>query len=499
MKKTRPVEKKRQTLQFNIEDIKKYLLLLIFTGIIVFSLAWDLQMSLSMTTGLTLAVALLLLIMYKDFIRYKPEIKQNYKMLILIGTLMGSNLLVGHALLYVAEGFSKWMGGFDPELLIYAVPLATGSMLTVLLIDIHTAIVFTVITSLLAGIWTSLPWYSVYVFATGLTGSFGVMRCKKRSSIWKAGFYVSGVGLITSMIISLYKDMLFSVTPLVLIGSSIINGITVIALVSALLPVFENIFKITTDISLLELLDLNQPLMRELLIEAPGTYHHSIVVGNLAEAAAEAVGENPLLARVCAYYHDIGKIKMPDYFIENQIASVSKHEKLTPRISSLILLSHVKEGVELAKKHGLPKVIIDIIQQHHGTSIQTFFYQKAKEKQDNITPPSEEDFRYPGPKPESRIAAIVLLADAVEAASRVLTDTSPARVSMLVDRIINHCFIDGQLDNCDLTFKDIREIKSTFVYLLTSMYHKRVNYPGFEVEEQHEDSHPKPTKAPLSG
>jgi len=499
MKKTRQVEKKRQPLQFDIEDIKKYLLLLVFTGIIVFSLGWDLQMNLPMAIGLTLAVVLLLLIMYKDFIRYKPEIKKDYKMLILIGTLMGSNLLVGHALLYVAEGFSKWMEVFDPELLIYAVPLATGSMLTVLLIDIHTAIVFTVITSLLAGIWVSNPWYSVFVFATGLTGSFGVMRCRKRSSIWKAGFYVSGIGLITSIIISLYQDILFSMTPLVLIISSIINGVTVIALVSAFLPVFENIFKITTDISLLELLDLNQPLMRELLIEAPGTYHHSIVVGNLAEAAAEAVGENPLLARVCAYYHDIGKIKMPDYFIENQIASVSKHEKLTPRISSLILLSHVKEGVELAKKHGLPQVIIDIIQQHHGTSIQTFFYQKAKEKQDNITPPSEEDFRYPGPKPESRVAAIVLLADAVEAASRVLTDTSPARVSMLIDRIINHCFIDGQLDNCDLTFKDIREIKSTFVYLLTSMYHKRVNYPGFEVEEQHEDSHPKPTKAPLSG
>jgi putative nucleotidyltransferase with HDIG domain len=200
-----------------------------------------------------------------------------------------------------------------------------------------------------------------------------------------------------------------------------------------------------------------------------------------------------LLARVSAYYHDIGKIKMPDYFIENQIASVSRHDNLAPRMSSLILLSHVKEGVELAKKHNLPPIIIDIIQQHHGTSIQTFFYQKAKEQQDNVTPLREEDFRYPGPKPQTRVAALVLMADAVEAASRVLTDTSPARVSLLVDRIINHCIIDGQLDNCELTLKDLREIKTHFVYLLTSMYHKRINYPGFDIEHEHIDK--KPAKA----
>ncbi len=274
------------------------------------------------------------------------------------------------------------------------------------------------------------------------------------------------------------------------------NGIIVTILVSALLPLFEYLFKITTDISLLELLDLNQPLMRDLLIEAPGTYHHSIIVGNLAEAAAEAVGVNPLLARVSAYYHDIGKIKMPDYFIENQIASVSKHDKLAPRMSSLILLSHVKEGVELAKRQDLPQVIIDIIQQHHGTSVQTFFYQKAKEQHDELTPLTEEDFRYPGPKPQSRVAALVLMADAVEAASRVLTDTSPARVSLLVDRIINHCFIDGQLDNCELTLKDIREIRMHFVYLLSSMYHKRINYPGFEIKD--ESTHKKPAKTSTS-
>jgi putative nucleotidyltransferase with HDIG domain len=493
MKKDKPKDKKKVPFNLTPENLAKYSLLILFTALLDISLIWGNIFSPEIITGTSMIVALLLLIMYKDFIRYKPEIKKDYKMLFLIGVLLSGNLIISRTFYYVLEGFTRWLGTVDPFLLIYAVPLATGSMLAALLIDIHTAIVFTVITSLMAGLWFHGPLYSIFVFASGLTAAFGVIRCKKRSTIWRAGFSVSLVCVFTSLIISVFRGQLLTIASLVAAGSAFLNGILVVILVSALLPLFEYLFKLTTDISLLELLDLNQSLMRELLVEAPGTYHHSIIVGNLAEAAAEAVGVNPLLARASAYYHDIGKIKMPDYFIENQIASISKHDNLAPRMSSLILLSHVKEGVELAKKYKLPPVIIEIIQQHHGTSIQTFFYQKAKEQQDSITPLSEEDFRYPGPKPQSRVAALVLMADAVEAASRVLTDTSPARVSLLVDRIINHCFIDGQLDNCELTFKDIREIRSHFVYLLTSMYHRRINYPGFDIE--HEDTHKKPAKA----
>jgi putative nucleotidyltransferase with HDIG domain len=499
MKKNKPVEKKKHSVtshpffRVNREDLKKFSLLLFFTILLDATVIWNKPFNLETVTGISFIVGLLLVIMYKDFIRYRPEIKKDYKMLLLIGILLSGNLIIGRSFYFVIEGFTKWIGTVDPYLLVYAVPLATGSMLAALLIDIHTAIVFTVITSLIAGLWLNSPLYAIYVFASGLTASFGVIRCKKRSAIWRAGFSVSLICMFTALVIALFKGEIITVSPLVAGGSALLNGIIVVTLVSALLPLLEYFFKLTTDISLLELVDLNQPLMRELLVEAPGSYHHSIIVGNLAETAAEAVGVNPLLARVSAYYHDIGKIKMPDYFIENQIASVSKHDPLAPRMSSLILLSHVKEGVELAKKYKLPQVIIDIIQQHHGTSVQTFFYQKAKEQQDSVTPLTEEDFRYPGPKPQTRVAALVLMADAVEAASRVLTDTSPARVSMLVDRIINHCFIDGQLDNCELTLKDIREIRSNFVYLLTSMYHKRINYPGFEIE--HEDTHKKPAKA----
>ncbi|RJQ56630.1 MAG: HDIG domain-containing protein [Nitrospiraceae bacterium] len=494
MKNIKLPDQKKHFLHINKNILLKVALLVVFAAVLNISLIWGKAIPVESIAGAFFITALLLLILYKDFIRYKPQIKQDYKLLILIGVLLSGNLIIGRVFFYALQGIIELAGTFDSFFAVYAIPLAMGSMLAALLIDIHTAIVFTVITSLLAGLWLGDPLYSIFIFASGLTGAFGVIRCKKRSAIWRAGFYVGLVSVSTALVIALFREQFFTVNSLFITGLAFSNGIIVATLVSALLPLFEYLFKSTTDISLLELLDLNQPLMRELLMEAPGTYHHSIIVGSLAEAAAEAVGVNPLLARVSSYYHDIGKIKMPDYFVENQIAVVSKHDKITPRMSSLILLSHVKEGVELAKKHKIPQVIIDIIQQHHGTSVQTFFYQKAREQHDSLTPVAEEDFRYPGPKPQTRVAALVLMADAVEAASRVLSDSSPARVALLVDKIINHCFIDGQLDNCELTLKDIREIKTNFVFLLSSMYHKRINYPGFEIGKD-EDTHKRPAKA----
>jgi putative nucleotidyltransferase with HDIG domain len=277
----------------------------------------------------------------------------------------------------------------------------------------------------------------------------------------------------------------------------------------------EYIFHITTDISLLELLDLNQPLMKNLLIAAPGTYHHSVIVGNLVESAAEAVGVNPLLARVSAYYHDIGKIKMPEYFVENQGGSVSKHEKLTPHLSSMAIVSHVKEGVELARHAKLPESIIDIIEQHHGNALITYFYQKAKEqfevhksdikrprdqsRLESVHQPSEDDYRYSGPKPQTRVAALVMMADAVEASSRVLSDPTPARIAALVDRIINHIFLEGQLDECELTLKDISQIKRHFSYILTGILHKRIDYPGFNFGGESKRNASKDTERGLGG
>ncbi|MCI4626187.1 MAG: HDIG domain-containing protein, partial [Candidatus Magnetoovum sp. WYHC-5] len=258
----------------------------------------------------------------------------------------------------------------------------------------------------------------------------------------------------------------------------LISGILLSAFISIILPVLEYLFKITTNITLLELLDLNQPLMRNIMINAPGTYHHSVIVGNLVEAVADHIGVNSLLARVSAYYHDIGKMKMPEYFVENQSGAINKHEKLTPHMSSMILISHVKEGLELAEEYNLPESVMEGITQHHGTKLISYFYNKAKEEQAEV--PKEEDYRYPGPKPQSKVSALIMIADAVEASSRTVKDPTPARVRNLVEQIVNNILIDGQLDECELTLKDINAIKERFSYIMIGIMHKRIEYPGFD-------------------
>jgi rRNA maturation RNase YbeY len=235
------------------------------------------------------------------------------------------------------------------------------------------------------------------------------------------------------------------------------------------------IFDYTTDITLLELANLDRPILRRLMIEAPGTYHHSVIVGTLVEAAASEIGANPLLARVCGYYHDIGKVNKPLYFIENQKGK-NKHDKLAPSMSSLILIAHVKDGVEIARKNKLGSMIIDTIKQHHGTSLIKFFYEKAKQRkgEDSV---NIDDFRYPGPKPQTREAGLVMLADAVEAASRTLENPTSSRIQGLVQNLINKIFSDGQLDACELTLKDLHNIAKSFNQILSGIYHHRIEYP----------------------
>ncbi|MBI4843888.1 MAG: HDIG domain-containing protein, partial [Nitrospirae bacterium] len=361
------------------ESVVRFCLMALFAGLLTATVLMGRDFLAETAAGIFIVAGILLFIFYKDLKRYSPNIEKDHKTIILIGVLLTANLLVGRTFYFIFELFTLWLGKIDPMLPIYVIPLATGPMLAALLIDIHTAILMTVITSLLAGLWLNSPFFPVFNFAAGIAAVFGVIRCKRRSAIWRAGLYVSLVSAFTALTLTLLGGRLFNPETIVIIGLSLFNGLLVAVMVSALLPLHEKFFKLSTDISLLELLDLNQPLMQELLSEAPSTYHHSIVVGNLVESAAEAVGVNPLLARVSAYYHDIGKIKMPEYFIENQTGIVSRHENIAPRMSALVLISHVKEGVELAKQHNLPQPIIDIIQQHHGTSVQSYFFQKAKE------------------------------------------------------------------------------------------------------------------------
>jgi len=233
----------------------------------------------------------------------------------------------------------------------------------------------------------------------------------------------------------------------------------------------------------MELSDLNRPILRRLLIEAPGTYHHSIMVGNMAEAVAADVAANGLLARVGAYYHDIGKLAKPEYFFENKGDKINKHEKLSPTMSALILASHIKEGVELARKEKLPNVIIDAIKEHQGTTVMAYFYQKALEY-DSHDSVNIDDFRYPGPKPQSKETALIMLADSAEAAVRSLKEPTAPRIRAIVTKIIEARMNDGELDHSGLTLNDIAVIKEKFVQLLTGIFHPRIPYPRQEEEER---------------
>jgi putative nucleotidyltransferase with HDIG domain len=255
------------------------------------------------------------------------------------------------------------------------------------------------------------------------------------------------------------------------------GGIQIGILATGLAPVMEVVFDLTSDIRLLELVNLERPILRQLMLVAPGTYHHSIIVGNMVEAAAEKIGANPLLAKAAAYYHDIGKVKKPTYFVENQLGGENKHEKLAPSMSSLILQAHVKDGVELARQNKVSQHIIDIIRQHHGTSFMVYFYNKAKQQATNPHMVNSEDYRYPGPRPQTKEAGLVLLADQVEAASKTLLDPTPARIQGLVQKIINNVFADGQLDECELTLKDLHEIAKSFIKILSGIFHHRIEYP----------------------
>jgi len=270
-----------------------------------------------------------------------------------------------------------------------------------------------------------------------------------------------------------------------------IGGMMAGVLTAGLAPLVEVAFDYTTDIKLLELANFDQPILRKLLLEAPGTYHHSVIIGTMVEAAAAEIGENPLLAKVCGYYHDIGKISKPLYFVENQRDGKNRHDKLAPSMSKHILISHVKEGVEIAKQNKLGQKIMDTIQQHHGTSIISFFYEKAKQleadklkrtksktaKQPKAENPiNTDDFRYPGPKPQNRIAGLVMLADIVEAASRTLENPTRPKLQGVVQNMINRVFSDGQLDDCELTLKDLNNIAKSFNNILGGIYHHRVEY-----------------------
>lgn len=360
---------------------------------------------------------------------------------------------------------------------IYSIPLAGISILLVLLVRTNAAIVSTIVVSvflgLIAGGKVDL---TTVLLIGGITGIFFARDARRRSKLILAGLIAGIMQFMAIIAIGLVNNLEFKIFIFNAVWG-LVGGVISIFIAMGLLPLFEYIFKITTNITLLELSDLNHPILKSLILKAPGTYQHSIMVGNLAEAACEAIGANSLLARVGSYYHDIGKMEKAEYFTENEMGTGSKHEKLTPSMSALIIVNHVKDGVDLAKKHNLNSKLIEFIEEHHGTGLIYYFYQRALEKTDEDEEPQEEEFRYPGPKPQTKESAIVLLADSVEAASRALDEPTPARIRSLVQKIMNNKFIDNQLDECDLTLKDLNKISEAFVHLLMAVFHTRLEYP----------------------
>ena len=361
---------------------------------------------------------------------------------------------------------------------LFYLPVALAPILIQVFIGLEAAVLTSLLAAVLSALLVDKPFlFFLYFSLSGLVGVWAGHHCRSRWGFIRTSLYVAAVNVVTVLALKLLEFPLPAQDIFLGVLFALAGGIQIGILATGLAPVMEVVFDLTSDIRLLELVNLERPILRQLMLVAPGTYHHSIIVGNLVEAAAEKIGANPLLAKAAAYYHDVGKVKKPTYFVENQLGGENKHEKLAPSMSSLILQAHVKDGVELARQNKVSQNIIDIIRQHHGTSFMVYFYNKAKQQATNPNMVKGEDYRYPGPRPQTKEAGLVLLADQVEAASKTLLDPTPARIQGLVQKIINNVFADGQLDECELTLKDLHEIAKSFIKILSGIFHHRIEYP----------------------
>jgi hypothetical protein len=396
-----------------------------------------------------------------------------------------SRLLLIELLILTVVFFAKIMTFFQNPFVDFMVPTAMASILLTVLISSDTALITTLFISLLIAPIYDMNFNIVLTsFLAGLIGIFSVTRVKERGDIIRAGLNVSFILIFLIGGLSLLQQNQDWTYLLWSIGGGIVNGLLVGVLANGLLPYLEDLFDMTSSVKLLELSNPSQPILKRMLVEAPGTYHHSVIVGNLAETAAEDVGADSLLARAAAYYHDIGKLKRPYFFSDNQFGGENPHDKTSPNLSALIIKSHVKDGVEMAEENGLPSKIIDIIKQHHGTNLISYFYQQALQdnKHDDI---EKKDFRYDGPKPQSKEAAIIMLADITEAAirSKNFNKNNHDRIEGFVRGLVKDKLIENQLDQSNLTLSDLDTIVKSFVKVLTGIYHQRVEYPDKLLKE----------------
>jgi cyclic-di-AMP phosphodiesterase PgpH len=360
--------------------------------------------------------------------------------------------------------------------IVYGIPIASGAMVICLFMGVEIAVAFALLTSVcVTVIFNNQFDLFIYYFLSSAMGAYWVRHCRERKVFAMAGLQLALLNMLLTSCIAIVHGDFLSLAFLWNLTFAILGGVGAGILTSGLAPLFETLFGYATDITLLELANLERPILRRLMLEAPGTYHHSMIVGSLVEAAASDIGANPLLAKVCGYYHDIGKVKKPLYFIENQSNAKNLHDKLAPSMSRRILIAHVKEGVEMAGEYKLPHVVRAAIEQHHGTSLIRYFFDKAVRLQGEKSV-KVDDYRYPGPNPQTREAGLVMLADVVEAASRTLDNPTPARIQGLVQNLINKIFSDGQLNDCELTLKDLHSIAKSFNKILNGIHHHRVEY-----------------------
>ena len=443
--------------------------------------------------GVFLIVSFFLFAIWQYFLVYQSEQKKKRNRyllvaLVLCGTLLVTNIFI--AMGDVIVGSLRIEELQDPLNFYFLAPLALGAILTVLLVGAQVAILYSLSFTVFVGLLTGETVMFVYSLTGSLAAIYLLDQYRERAAIIKGGVFVGAVNILVVLALQLYSSETgFQSVPFAARAlCGLLSGLFAAMLASLFLPILESVFGITTDIKLLELSSLNAPILRRLAVEAPGTYHHSIIVGTLAEAGAEAIGANSLLVRVGAYYHDIGKLKTPEYYIENQIYISNKHENLSPSMSSLILASHVKDGLALADEIKLVPEVRDLIPQHHGTRLMKYFYEKARDVADGKDRKVDEnDFRYPGPRPQRKEAAILMLADQVEAAARTLQNPNPSQIRGLIRRLVQVNIQERQFDECDITMKDLDKILRAFERVITGMHHHRIEYPGFNFNKRVEE------------
>lgn len=390
--------------------------------------------------------------------------------------LFGSFVLF-HLHLILAESLGIYFTDVPSSAFIPATPLAAGGMILQVVLGAASVFIYSISFGLLSLVFLGGNWLTLLLIVIGnFYAALWVKKCVRRSALVYAGFRVAIVNFLVSLSFVLFQPEYSLDESVVILFCAVIGGLLSSMLSAGLIPIAESIGGYVTDIKLLELASLDRPLLRELSIEAPGTWNHSMVMAQMGEVAAEAIGANGVLTRVAAYYHDIGKIKKPDYFVENQAGKENKHDKLVPSMSALIIKAHVKDGIELARQHKLPEQLVDFIPQHHGNSLIKFFYEKALKEAEEEEVVDETYYRYPGPKPQTREAGILMLADAIEASSRTLSDPTPAKIQGLVQKMINNVFASGELEESNLTLRDLHVIAKNFTRVLTGIHHKRVEY-----------------------